>query len=198
MSRTLFDTPVISTLFRVFSIVMLKLLGWKVVGRQLLEDAALGRKLVIISAPHTSNWDMPYALMTCFALRIRVRWMGKESLFKPPFRGVMTWLGGIPVDRSQANNLVAATVQRLKDAKELIILVPPEGTRSKVTYWKTGFYWIAHGASVPLLLGYLDFKKKEGGIGGIFNPTGNIELDMPQIRAFYAGISGRNPQNFGC
>lgn len=198
MQRTLFDTPVFSTLLRIFSVITLRLLGWKIVGQQFVHDAAHGRKFVIISAPHTSNWDMPYALMTCFALRIRVRWMGKEALFKPPYRGIMMWLGGIPVDRSKSNNLVAATVQKLKEASELIILIPPEGTRSKVTYWKTGFYWIAQGANVPLMLGYLDFKKKEGGIGGIFKPTGNIDLDMPQIRAFYAGVTGRNPQNFGC
>lgn len=193
LHKTMFDTPVVSTLLRAIAILILRLKGWKYLG----EMPPGVSKCVMIAAPHTSNWDLPYTLMVAFALRINIHWMGKESIFKPPFRGLMKWMGGIPVDRSKANDLVAASVQQLKEASSLILIVPPEGTRSKVTYWKTGFYWIAHGAGVPILLGYLDFAKKEGGIAGAFMPTGDIEKDMVEIKAFYATVTGCKPQNFG-
>lgn len=194
MHKTLFDTPVVSPLLRGLAIVILRLLGWKIVGGL---PTGGSRRYVMIAAPHTSNWDLPYTLMVALALDIRIYWMGKDTLFRQPFRGVMKWLGGIPVDRSKSNDLVAATAQQIRDSDEIIVAVPPEGTRSKVTYWKTGFYWIANGAQVPILLGFLDFAKKEGGIGGVFMPTGDLEKDMVEIRAFYAGITGRKPQNFG-
>ena len=110
MHHTIFDTPVVYTLLRGLSIAFLRLAGWKVVGK-LPADAA---KSVLIAAPHTSNWDLPYTLMVCFALRLNVYWMGKASIFKPPFRSVMMWLGGIPVDRSQSNNLVLESSAAIK------------------------------------------------------------------------------------
>lgn len=192
MHKTLFDTPVVSFLLRGLAIVLLKLLGWKTRGG--LPPGVT--RCVMIAAPHTSNWDLPYTLMVAFALRINIYWMGKEELFRPPFRGVMMWLGGIPVDRSKSNDLVAASAQKIRDSEQLILVVPPEGTRSKTVYWKTGFYWIAHGANVPILLGYLDFAKKEGGIGPAFMPTGDIEQDMIEIKAFYANVTGKKPNKF--
>lgn len=192
LHKTMFDTPVVSTLLRAIAILILRLKGWKWRG-QMPPGVT---KCVMIAAPHTSNWDLPYTLMVAFALRINIYWMGKDSIFKPPFRGLMKWMGGIPVDRSKANDVVAASVQQLKESSSLILIVPPEGTRAKVTYWKTGFYWIAHGAGVPILLGYLDFAKKEGGIAQAFTPTGDIEKDMDEIKAFYATVTGCKPQNF--
>ena len=109
MHRTIFDTPVINTLLRGFSVFFLKVTGWKVHGS--LPEG--GTKSVLIAAPHTSNWDLPLTLMVAFALRLTVYWMGKKSLFRPPFRGVMMWLGGVPVDRSKSTNLVAASVRHL-------------------------------------------------------------------------------------
>jgi len=108
----------------------------------------------------------------------------------------MRWLGGIPVDRSRAGNLVQGTVDAFNEAARLTVIVPPEGTRSKVTRWKTGFYYIAQGAGVPIALGYLDFRKKEGGIGRMFQPSGDIAADMVEIQAFYAGITGKSPGKF--
>jgi 1-acyl-sn-glycerol-3-phosphate acyltransferase len=122
--------------------------------------------------------------------------MGKNSLFPPVIGIIMRWLGGIPVDRSQAGNLVQGTIDAFDRSEKLLVIVPPEGTRGKVTRWKTGFYYIAHGAGVPLGLGYVDFKEKIGGVGKMFYPSGNIEQDMLEIRAFYAGITGKNPQQF--
>jgi 1-acyl-sn-glycerol-3-phosphate acyltransferase len=193
MHHTIFDTPIVNTLLRWLSIVFLHLTGWKVVGK-LPENAA---KSVLIAAPHTSNWDLPYTLMVCFVLRLNVYWIGKASIFKPPFRGVMMWLGGIPVDRSQANNLVADSSAAIKRATgPLQLIVPPEGTRSGTRYWKTGFYYIAAGAGVPVLMAYLDYDKKVGGLGPVFQTTGDIDADMLAIKAFYAGVKGKNADQF--
>ena len=193
MHRTIFDTPVINTLLRAFSVTYLKLTGWKIEGS--LPSGA--EKSVLIAAPHTSNWDLPYTLMVAFALRLTPYWMGKEQIFKPPFRGLMMWLGGIPVHRESANNLVAASVASIKAATgPLQLIVPPEGTRSKVRYWKTGFYHIAVGAQVPIVMAYMDYHRKISGLGPIFIPTGDIEADMAAIQAFYAPFKGKNADQF--
>ena len=193
MHRTIFDTPIVNTLLRWGSTVFLRLMGWKVVGK-LPPSAA---KSVLIAAPHTSNWDLPYTLMVCFVLRLNVYWMGKSSIFKPPFRGVMMWLGGIPVDRAQSNNLVAdSSAAIMKATGPLQLIVPPEGTRSGTRFWKTGFYYIASGAGVPIMLAYLDYEKKVGGLGPMFQTTGDIDADMVAIKAFYAGVKGKNADQF--
>jgi len=193
MHRTIFTTPVVNTLLRAFSVTYLKLAGWKVQGRLPPECA----KSVFIAAPHTSNWDLPYTLMVAFALRLNIYWMGKEQIFKPPFRGVMMWLGGIPVNRQQASNVVAASVEAIGAADGPVqLIVPPEGTRSKVRYWKTGFYYIALGANVPIVMAYMDYEKKISGLGPVFLPSGDIEADMVKIKAFYAPFKGRNVSQF--
>jgi 1-acyl-sn-glycerol-3-phosphate acyltransferase len=191
MHHTIFDTPVINVLMHWLSRLALLLTGWRVAG-----EAPAVPKYVLIAAPHTSNWDFPVTLMVCFALRLRVYWMGKASLFPPLLGSVMRWLGGIPVNRERSGNLVQGTVDAFAGNPRLTVIVPPEGTRSKVTHWKTGFYYIALGAGVPIALGYLDFRKKEGGIGRMFEPTGDIAADMFEIQSFYAGISGKNPGSF--
>ena len=194
MHRTIFDTPGVNTLLRGFSIAFLRLTGWKIDG-SLPPD---GQKSVLIAAPHTSNWDLPYTLMVAFALRLHIYWMGKEQIFKPPFRGLMMWLGGIPVQRESANNLVAASVQAIKAADgPLQLVVPPEGTRSKVRYWKTGFYYIATGAGVPIVLAYMDYERKRSGLGPVFHPSGDLQADMLRIQAFYAPFKGKNAAQSG-
>lgn len=193
MHRTIFDTPVVNTVLRGLSIAFLKITGWKISGSL----PPNGHKSVLIAAPHTSNWDLPYALMVAFALRLNMYWMGKESIFKPPFRGIMMWLGGIPVRRETSNNLVAASVEAIKAADgPLQLVVPPEGTRSKARYWKTGFYYIAQGAQVPIVMAYMDYTRKISGLGPVFIPTGDIEADMESIKAFYAPFKGKNPDQF--
>ena len=193
MQTTIFETPVVNSVLRGLSLAFLKLTGWKIVGSLPLH----AKKSVLIAAPHTSNWDLPYTLMVAFTLRLNVHWMGKESLFKPPFRGVMMWLGGIPVRRESANNLVAASAEVIRAADgPLQLIVPPEGTRSKSRTWKTGFYYIARSAQVPIVMAYLDYANKVGGLGPVFIPTGDIEADMVAIKAFYAPFKGKNPQQF--
>lgn len=185
--RTMFRTPVINTVLRFLSLMMLKLCGWKAEG--VLPPGL--KKCVLIAAPHTSNWDLPFTLFVAFALRLDIYWMGKESLFRPPFRGLMMWLGGIPVQRSAAGNMVAASAEAIRHADELILVVAPEGTRSKTLYWKTGFYHIAHSAGVPVAMAYLDYGRKVGGLGPVLYTTGDIEKDMAAIKAFYKGMRGK-------
>ena len=193
MHLTLFDTPVVNTIFRGLSIVFMKLSGWKVEG-QLPPN---GQKCVLIAAPHTSNWDLPYTLMVAFVLHLNIYWMGKRQLFRFPFRHIMMWLGGIPVTRESSNNLVAASVETMKNAKgPLQLVVPPEGTRGKTRYWKTGFYYIAVGAGVPIVMAYMDYERKVSGLGPVFHPTGDIEADMVAIKAFYAPFKGKNAEQF--
>ena len=193
MSRTIFNTPVVNTVLRALSVGFLRFTGWRVEGKLPPE----ARKSVLIAAPHTSNWDLPYTLMVAFALGLQVRWMGKRSIFRFPFGGVMRWLGGIAVNREQSTNLVAASAQSIRSAQEpLQLIVPPEGTRSKTRYWKTGFYYIALGAGVPIVMAYMDYERKLSGLGPVFTPTGNIESDMAEIKAFYASFKGKNAQQF--
>ena len=193
MQRTIFTTPVVNSLLRAGSVAFLRLAGWKLQGQM----PANIPKSVLIAAPHTSNWDLPYTLMVAFALRLNVCWMGKASIFRWPFGGVMRWLGGIAVDRDQSNNLVAASAVKLTAASgQMQLIVPPEGTRGHTRHWKTGFYYIAQQARVPIVLAFLDYERRVGGLGPIFQPTGDIEHDMAEIKRFYAPIKGRRSDRF--
>ena len=193
MHHTIFDTPIVNTLLRALSVGFLKLTGWKIEGS--LQPGS--DKSVLIAAPHTSNWDLPYTLMVAFQLRLHVYWMGKQSIFSPPFGGVMKWLGGIPVNRERSTNLVAASAEAIRSAdRPLQLVVPPEGTRSKERYWKTGFYYIALSANVPIVMAYMDYQRKLTGLGPVFQPTGDIDADMKFIKAYYAPFKGKNAGQF--
>lgn len=193
MHRTIFDTPIVNSVLRGISLATLKLLGWKVEGS--LPPGC--EKSVFIAAPHTSNWDLPFTLMVAFALKLNIYWMGKHQIFKFPFHHTMRWLGGIPVQRDKASNMVEASAQAIIDADgPLQLVVPPEGTRRKVRYWKTGFYYIARGANVPIVMAYMDYSRKISGLGPVFMPTGDIEADMVAIKAFYAPFKGKNSDQF--
>jgi 1-acyl-sn-glycerol-3-phosphate acyltransferase len=193
MHRTIFTTPIVNTALRALSLAVLKLAGWKVEGSLPAEQS----KCVLIAAPHTSNWDLPYTLMVAFALQLNIYWMGKSQIFRWPFGGLMRWLGGISVDRAQASNLVAASAAALSAADGPVqLVVPPEGTRSKTRYWKTGFYWIAHTAQVPIVMAYMDYPRKLSGLGPVFMPTGDVDADMAAIKAYYSQYKGKNWQQF--
>jgi 1-acyl-sn-glycerol-3-phosphate acyltransferase len=193
MHRTIFTTPIVNTALRALSLAVLKLTGWKVEGSLPAEQS----KCVLIAAPHTSNWDLPYTLMVAFALQLNIYWMGKSQIFRWPFGGLMRWLGGISVDREQASNLVAASAAALSAADGPVqLVVPPEGTRSKTRYWKTGFYWIAHTAKVPIVMAYMDYPRKLSGLGPVFMPTGDVDADMAAIKAYYSQYKGKNWQQF--
>lgn len=186
MRRTLYNTPVLKTIFKGLSWLGLKLAGWKLVGHPPKEQ-----KYVLIAVPHTTNWDFPITLAMAFLFGFEIYWMGKDSLFKGIRGPIMRWLGGIAIDRSKNNNIVQQMVDAFNANDRLVVTIPPEGTRSRVDKWKTGFYYIAHGANVPIALGFLDYKHKTGGFGPAFYTTGDVEKDIAEIRKFYAGISGK-------
>jgi len=172
-----------------FGVWALQRLGWTAV-----MAPAPGKKFVLVGYPHTSNWDFLYALLWGMASGTRFRWVGKKQLFPPVIGVVMKWLGGIPVDRSRAGGDFVSQVARIFDQHDnLWVVVAAEGTRSRAEYWKTGFYYMALEAKVPIALAYLDYAKKEVGIGGYFTPSGNLEADFAQIKAFYADKVGLDP-----
>ena len=192
MHHTVFDTPVVNAVLLAGSRAFLKLAGWRVEGAL----PASARKCVLIAAPHTTNWDLPLTLMAAFVLRLNPYWMGKASIFNPPFGAVMRWLGGISVRREQSNNLVAASATALVAADGPVqLIVPPQGTRSGAREWKTGFYYIAQSARLPILLAYIDYPNKRVGLGPVFEPSGDIEGDMTKIKAFYAPMRGKQGQS---
>lgn len=190
MKHTFFDTPVLKNVLWLVSVLALKLTGWKIQGQLPSE-----KKFVVIAAPHTSNWDLPYMLFFAFYFRTKAYWMGKQSIFKWPFKTICRWMGGIPIDRSKANNVVGQSVETFHRHEELVMVIPPTGTRKRVLKWKTGFYYIALQAKVPIALGFLDYKKKIGGFGPLFYPTGDIKTDMVEIMTFYEGITGKYPEH---
>ena len=189
MNTTIFNTPVIRHIMPIISKIILFCIGWKAKGE--LPDVP---KCVMIAAPHTSNWDYFYTLLIAFQFKIKIYTMGKKSLTQGLFGGIMKWLGIIPIDRSKTNNIVDLTIQQFNSCEKLIIIVPPSGTRNKVVYWKTGFYYIAHGAGVPICLGFMDYGRKTGGIGPLIYTTGNIDADMKKIKKFYVDINGKYPE----
>ncbi|NNE70296.1 MAG: acyltransferase [Rhodothermales bacterium] len=154
------------------------------------------KKFVLIGAPHTSNWDFVYGMALLMALGVRVNWIGKHTIFRPPFGGFMRWLGGVPVDRSRTDGLVAQVCEAMEKADKMIIGLAPEGTRKPVDRWKSGFYRIAVGAGVPIMVGMIDFGRKELRVDSVFEPTGDAEADMAAIRARYKGVKGKHPRNF--
>ncbi len=185
MRRTVYNTPIVRPLLILLSRLGLRLAGWKLSGAPPKEP-----KYVLIAVPHTSNWDFPLTLAMAFVFGFDLFWMGKDSLFKGPAGPIMRWLGGISVNRSASNNLVQQMVDAYRNEDRLVVAIPPEGTRSRVEKWKTGFYYIAVGANVPIALGFLDYKRKVGGFLPTFYPTGDAEKDIAEIRKSYAGISG--------
>ena len=168
---------------------LLEAMGWRMEG-----EGPRDSKFVLIAAPHTSNWDLPLMLAMSYISGYKLSWLGKHTLFQGPLRRhFFTWLGGLPVDRTAPQGLVQQVVDAFEQSDSLIVAIPPEGKRRKVSGWKTGFYYIAHGAQVPLVLGYLDYRTRVGGFGPRFETTGDIEADFEVFREFYGEMEGKFP-----
>ncbi len=182
----------ISTLLSLVGRLALRTAGWRYV-----HEAPHILRAVVIGAPHTSNWDFPFTVLVAWSLNVRFRWLGKHSLFDFPFGTFFRVLGGIPVVRHERKDMVSFAASHFEKYDQLVLLIAAEGTRKRVEYWKSGFYHIALKAKVPLLLGYFDYKNKVAGFGPVFYPTGDIKADMDHLRAFYSGIVGDVPENFG-
>ena len=175
-----------------FARLLLKLFGWRLVGAPPDLD-----KYLIIFAPHTSNWDLPIGYTYAKAVKLKPNWLGKHVLFRPPLGWLLRGIGGIPVDRRARHNAVEQVIQEFQDRERLALAITPEGTRKKTAHWKSGFYHIAKGAQVPMQLAFLDYRHKVGGFGPLIMPSDNIEADMQVMRDFFAGISGKYPDQAG-
>lgn len=149
-------------------------------------------KCVMLAAPHTSNWDIVFALGVYWMEGIDAKFLIKDSYTNSFFGFFFKWLGAIGVDRSKNNNLVDYSVELFKNRDTLVLMVPAEGTRRKVDRWKTGFYHIANNAKVPVSFGFLDYKKKLAGVGDVYSLTGDFDVDMQKIEDFYATIEGKH------
>jgi 1-acyl-sn-glycerol-3-phosphate acyltransferase len=154
-------------------------------------------RCVIIGAPHTSNWDLPVTLLMMLCGNLKLRWVGKDTLFRGPLGWVLRALGGIPVNRRSRLNFVDQMIAAFGTNESLMIAILPEGTRRRAAYWKTGFYYIALGADVPIVMGYADYRRRIVGLGPALHPAGDIDADFAAIRTFYADITGRHPERQG-
>jgi 1-acyl-sn-glycerol-3-phosphate acyltransferase len=178
----------LSRLFRTALISIYKRNGWRAHG--VIPEP---RKFVLIAAPHTSNWDFVYFLGLTGELGIKPHFMAKTSLFRWPFTNFMLDMGGVSVDRSSSKNYVRQMIEEFESRTEFMLTIAPEGTRGSVRAWKTGFYHIAMGAGVPLVVGMMDYSSKSGGLGPAIWPTGDYAADMKKVAEIYASVTPRHP-----
>ncbi len=193
MARALiYDNRFFRGVYYAISCLFLKAWGWRVEG-----NFPPFRKCIVVAGPHTSNWDFPIFIAVAAQQKLQVSFLGKHSLFEGPIGWLFYYLGGIPVNRSDpsAATIVGQAVAAFDGRESLILGIAPEGTRSKVKKWKTGFYRIAEEAGVPIVCAYLDSRSKTVGFGKIFHPSGDIDADMSDIQAFYADKQGVKPEN---
>ena len=171
--------------------MILRMAGWTVKGEKPKE-----KQYVFVAAPHTSNWDFPLARLTNSQLEIKLKMLMKQSWFIFPLNYILNYLGVIPIDRSESGGVIGGIVEKFNTIDDFIFVIAPEGTRSYVESWKTGFYRIAEKAKVPIALAYVDYEKKETGIGPMIYPSGDMVKDFEKIMDFYRTISPRFPEKF--
>ncbi len=171
---------------------LLKLFGWKMEGT----PPEGHKKLLIVEAPHTSNWDYLIGMLLITSVGIKVNVIIKKELFFWPLGPLLRWIGGIPIDRSGNLSKVDALARLFKEKETLNLAITPEGTRSLNRKWKKGYYFIAVKAGVPIFLTAIDYKRKAGILGPVFYPSGNYEEDLKKIEAFYRGITAKFPEKF--
>ncbi len=170
---------------------VLALFGWRIVGE--ISDKP---KMVMIAGPHTSNWDFVLGVLCLLSLGLRVRWIGKHTIFVGPFGVWLRYFGGIPVNRSNPGALFRDILKGFEKNDAYIFALSPEGTRSKVVQWKPGFHRIARGANVPLLLVGLDFRLKVVQFGPVFETSDNFESDVTLLKSHFMTISPKHPELF--
>lgn len=180
-----------SEIVRWISAAYLALAGWKLRG-----DWPGLNKAVLVAAPHTSNWDGLNMLATAGYYRVKLAWMGKKSLTQGPFGWVLKAMGCVPIDRAQSNDVVKAMRDAFAARDRMILAIPPEGTRSLAREWKSGFYHIAHGAGVPLVISVLDYGTKTVRLAAVVETSGDYDADLALIRAHYATAEGKHAARF--
>lgn len=172
--------------------IFTKLMGWKLVN----DFPHTLKKYVVIAAPHTSWQDFPIGVLARNTSGIEINFVGKNSLFKGPFGFIFRKLGGVPVDRSKSNNLVDAIVKVFNEKEQFRLALSPEGTRKKVDKWKTGFYYIAKGAKVPVVMATIDYGKKQVKLSEPYHPTDNKEKDFEYFKSFFNSSMAKKTEQF--
>ena len=173
--------------------IYFKLLGWKVVGNKTMSKDTV-KKAVLIAVPHTSWHDFFIALLLRQVIGIKSNFIGKKELFIWPFGYYFRSIGGAPLDRTPGQNKVQAIAKLFDSREEFRLALSPEGTRKKVEEWKTGFYYIAKAANVPIIMFTLDFENKQNRVSEPFYPTDDFEADLRFIKSFFKGVKGKIPQ----
>ena len=186
------DAPLVPGFRARFAGWMLKLAGWRVVLAQ-----PVPHRCVVVFYPHTSNWDFPIGLMAKWLTGVHFRFIAKDSLFATPLGPWMRRWGGIPVDRSGSTGVIARLAAEFAQHEDFKLVVAPEGTRSLTARWKSGFYHLARAAEVPLVLAFIDYRRRETGVGGYIDLTGDMTADMARIAAFYSDKTARRPEKAG-
>lgn len=172
-------------IWRAIGRAYLGLAGWRIEGAFPADP-----KYVVIVAPHTSNWDFPLGVAVLFAVELRISWLAKHSMFVFPFTTFFRWLGGIPVNRNASHGVVGECVRAFNAAPALMLALAPEGTRKGVSQWKSGFYLIAAKARVPILPVGFDYREHVVRVMPLFQPSGNLEQDLPLIQARFNDVHG--------
>lgn len=183
------DGRTLGPMYRLFGRVVCRLMGWTPVG-----GLPEPKRAIFIASPHTSNWDGFIMQAVAWALGVRLSWITKHTLFRFPFRRFLKAVGAVPVVRSKRSDTVSQIAQQITDSDGMYLAIAPSGTRAHREHWRSGFYHMALAANVPVICGFLDFKRRRGGCGPVINLTGDRKADMDKIRAFYNGIEGRHPE----
>ena len=170
---------------------ILRLLGWKITGRYPREL----RKFIVLVAPHTSNWDFPLGLLVKWCLRADIKYVAKHTLFKPGIGWLFRVLGGYPVDRTKRTNFADSVVDMLSKKQDFIMTITPEGTRKKVHKFRSGIYYIARGANIPIVPVKFDYGNKEVHFGEPFWTTEERDKDLNYLWNYFVGVKGKNPEN---
>ncbi len=173
---------------RVLATWLLNMSGWSVEG-----DIPDHPKMVLIGGPHTSNWDFIVGLLTVWSIELDVHWVGKHTIFKPPFRRLFAYFGGIPVNRDQPGTIFRDIIVQFERRDQFLLAISPEGTRRKVVRWKPGFHRIAKMAGVPILPSAIDFGTKRVHFGPIFEPGEDFDQDVRVLQEFFGRFTPRHP-----
>jgi 1-acyl-sn-glycerol-3-phosphate acyltransferase len=173
---------------RVVGRSLFRAMGWTIEG-----DFPAEPKMVVIVAPHTSNWDFIVGILAVFAIGLRARFIAKHQLFKPPLGWLMRWFGGISVNREAPQGMVPQAAEAIEKAESVFLAITPAGTRSSTRPWKSGFYRIAVAARVPIMPIAFDGEHKTIRLFPAFEPSGDYEADLPKLRAYFEGVRGIKP-----
>ncbi len=168
----------------------LRVTGWQVTGRMPEQ-----RRVILIVGPHTSNWDFVYGLSAAMAMNVNIHWLGKHTLFKPPLTLLMNWLGGIPVDRSRPQGVAEQVADKIRRAGNMALIITPEGTRSKVAKWKTGFLRITAMSDSVMMVTAVDYAKKVIDLGEVLIPSDDAEADIQYIQSCFARATPKHSHN---